>query len=87
MASKKIGNVFSYSIMCQQRVYFNKDLRVKIKQLYKEYLLYRFGTIFAAFHVKRGLDEILMCGKDRRKEALLKKAYETFTTDKIKRDS
>ena len=31
MASKKINNVFSYSIMCQQRVYFNKDLRVKVR--------------------------------------------------------
>ena len=56
MASKKIDNVFTYSVMCQQRVYFNQDLRIKVKFLYREYILTRFAVVFGNVYLKKSLD-------------------------------
>ena len=87
VASKKIGDVFSYSIYCQQRVSFNKDLRIKVAALYREIILAQMTRILSGFYLKKSLDEILLRGRERRQELKLDAAYKKFIVVKKKRDA
>lgn len=35
MASKKIHEIFKYAVSCQQKTFFNADLRKNVRKLYK----------------------------------------------------
>lgn len=63
MASKKIDKLFNYSVMCQERVYFDTYIRKKIKKLYREYILHRFGMILNLFGSKKGFNEMALYSK------------------------
>lgn len=71
MASKKVDYLFNYSVMCQERVYFTTYIRKRIKKLYREYILYRFGSILNLFGSKKGFNELAINSKDKLKEQKL----------------
>ena len=63
MASKKIASTYSYTLKCQTRVYFDQDLRLKVKKLYYHYLLSRMDTIFTSYCSRNAFNEVLICSK------------------------
>lgn len=76
MASKKIASTYNYSVRCQTRVYFDQDLRLRVKKLYHHYILNRLDVILNQYCAKNAFNEILMNSKDKKREAFLEKHLE-----------
>ena len=56
MASKKISSTYNYSVKCQTRVYFNQDLRLRVKKLYYHYILNRLDNILSQYCTQNALN-------------------------------
>ena len=85
MASKKIASTYNYSVKCQTRVYFDQDLRLRVKKLYHHYILSRLDAVLTAYCGKNAFNEVLLYSKEKKKEQFLDNHLQKVMTMKDNR--
>jgi hypothetical protein len=73
IASKKIDYVTNYAFDFQKRLLFNSSISIRIKKLYKAYLMERLLNILNDSGCRQTFSVIYEHCKDQRKEKLLER--------------